>query len=126
MIPLLLIGFYSTGFLMEPKVLVGGNDFYAFPHVDPKVERIAWIKWCPPDCTQNKHMKDGEAHYFLTCLEKLFPNMDGSFETLTQVETFVIETEACAVDSQKTRVQANPIKSKISQLEGIRFIFKYF
>lgn len=41
--------------------------------------------------------------------------MDGYFETQTQVETFIIGTEACAVDSLKTRVQANPIKSKIGQ-----------
>ena len=80
--------------------------------MDPKAERIAWIKWCPPDCTQNKHMKDGEAHYFLTSLEKLFPNMDGYFETLTQVETFVIETEACAVDSQKPGFRQTLLRGK--------------
>ncbi|XP_034687591.1 rho GTPase-activating protein 5-like [Vitis riparia] len=69
----------------------------------------------PPYCTQNKHVEDGEAHGFLTSLEKSLPNMDGSFETLTQVETFVTETEAYAVDSPKTGVQANPLKSKSGQ-----------
>ncbi|RVW86955.1 hypothetical protein CK203_043536 [Vitis vinifera] len=56
----------------------------------------------PPYCTQNKHVEDREAHGFLTSLEKSLPNMDGSFETLTQVETFVAETEVYAVDSPKT------------------------
>ncbi|KAH7848880.1 hypothetical protein Vadar_009677 [Vaccinium darrowii] len=31
--------------IQEPGVLVGGNDFYAFPRLDPKGERMAWIEW---------------------------------------------------------------------------------
>ncbi|XP_038715564.1 uncharacterized protein LOC120009168 [Tripterygium wilfordii] len=34
--------------IQEPKVLLSGNDFYAFPRVDPKGERIAWIEWSHP------------------------------------------------------------------------------
>ncbi|CAA7016024.1 unnamed protein product [Microthlaspi erraticum] len=35
--------------LEEPKVLVSGNYFYAFPRLDPKGERLAWIEWSHPN-----------------------------------------------------------------------------
>ncbi|MCL7046297.1 hypothetical protein MKW94_004375 [Papaver nudicaule] len=38
----------------EPKVLVGGNDFYAFPRLDSKGERLAWIEWGHPNMPWDK------------------------------------------------------------------------
>ncbi|KAL3514539.1 hypothetical protein ACH5RR_027256 [Cinchona calisaya] len=35
--------------VQEPKVLVSGTDFYAFPRLDPKGERLAWIQWSHPN-----------------------------------------------------------------------------
>ncbi|XAR61849.1 Bleomycin hydrolase [Bertholletia excelsa] len=35
--------------IREPEVLVGGNDFYAFPRLDPKGERMAWMEWGHPN-----------------------------------------------------------------------------
>ncbi|RZC67246.1 hypothetical protein C5167_010938 [Papaver somniferum] len=39
---------------LEPKVLVGGNDFYAFPRLDSKGERLAWIEWGHPNMPWDK------------------------------------------------------------------------
>ncbi|XP_028802955.1 uncharacterized protein LOC114758108 [Neltuma alba] len=35
--------------VQEPEVLVSGSDFYAFPRLDPKTNRIAWIQWNHPN-----------------------------------------------------------------------------
>lgn len=43
------IFFFATFDLAEPKELVGGNDFYAFPRMDPRGERMAWIEWGHPN-----------------------------------------------------------------------------
>ncbi|XP_039056115.1 uncharacterized protein LOC120198953 [Hibiscus syriacus] len=40
--------------IQEPKVLVSGNDFYAFPRLDPKGERMAWIEWSHPNMPWDK------------------------------------------------------------------------
>ncbi|KAL0438664.1 UNVERIFIED_CONTAM: hypothetical protein Slati_2349400 [Sesamum latifolium] len=39
----------SSNDVKEPKILVGGNDFYAFPRIDHKGERVAWIEWGHPN-----------------------------------------------------------------------------
>ncbi|GFY89983.1 alpha/beta-Hydrolases superfamily protein [Actinidia rufa] len=40
--------------IQEPKVLVSGNDFYAFPRMDRKGERLAWIEWSHPNMHWDK------------------------------------------------------------------------
>ncbi|PWA93891.1 hypothetical protein CTI12_AA065450 [Artemisia annua] len=35
--------------IQEPTVLVEGNDFYAFPRLDPHGKRLAWIEWSHPN-----------------------------------------------------------------------------
>ncbi|KAI3889806.1 hypothetical protein MKX03_033844 [Papaver bracteatum] len=38
----------------EPKILVGGSDFFAFPRMDLKGERLAWIEWGHPNMQWDK------------------------------------------------------------------------
>ncbi|KAK1554086.1 hypothetical protein Q3G72_007691 [Acer saccharum] len=40
--------------IQEPKILVSGSDFYAFPRIDPKGERVAWIEWHHPNMPWDK------------------------------------------------------------------------
>ncbi|KAL5706033.1 hypothetical protein ACHQM5_024248 [Ranunculus cassubicifolius] len=40
--------------IQEPKVLVSGNDFYAFPRMDSKGERLAWVEWGHPNMHWDK------------------------------------------------------------------------
>lgn len=38
----------------EPIVLLSGNDFYAFPRIDPTEKRMAWIEWSNPNMSWDK------------------------------------------------------------------------
>ncbi|KAK3423103.1 hypothetical protein EUGRSUZ_F00028 [Eucalyptus grandis] len=40
--------------IKEPKALISGNDFFAFPRMDPKGEKIAWIECCHPNMPWDK------------------------------------------------------------------------
>lgn len=40
--------------LKEPKQLVSGNDFYAFPRIDPNGKKMAWIEWSHPNIIWDK------------------------------------------------------------------------
>ncbi|GLT47022.1 hypothetical protein SLA2020_207440 [Shorea laevis] len=44
----------SDNTIQEPKILVSGNDFYAFPRLDSKGERIAWLEWSHPNMPWDK------------------------------------------------------------------------
>ncbi|KAJ0985726.1 hypothetical protein J5N97_004082 [Dioscorea zingiberensis] len=39
----------KDGEIQEPKELVVGNDFYAFPRIDNTGKRMAWIEWSHPN-----------------------------------------------------------------------------
>ena len=41
-------------YIEEPKVLINGNDFYAFPRIDQNKKRIAWIEWSHPNMPWDK------------------------------------------------------------------------
>ncbi|KAL6605964.1 hypothetical protein ACP70R_041617 [Stipagrostis hirtigluma subsp. patula] len=38
----------------EPRVLISGNDFYAFPRIDQNKKRMAWIEWSHPSMPWDK------------------------------------------------------------------------
>ncbi|KAK9162874.1 hypothetical protein Syun_003776 [Stephania yunnanensis] len=40
--------------IQDPKILVSGSDFYAFPRMDPKGERLAWVEWSHPNMHWDK------------------------------------------------------------------------
>ncbi|XP_078157356.1 dipeptidyl-peptidase 5-like [Carex rostrata] len=40
---------FADGGIQEPKQLIGGNDFYAFPRIDPRGKRIVWMEWSHPN-----------------------------------------------------------------------------
>ncbi|XP_049935839.1 uncharacterized protein LOC116262241 isoform X3 [Nymphaea colorata] len=33
----------------DPKILISGSDFYAFPRVDPTGRKVAWVEWNHPN-----------------------------------------------------------------------------
>ncbi|CAN6483874.1 unnamed protein product [Victoria cruziana] len=39
----------KSGKIEDPKILISGSDFYAFPRVDPTGRKIAWIEWKHPN-----------------------------------------------------------------------------
>ncbi|XP_072952740.1 dipeptidyl-peptidase 5 [Typha angustifolia] len=46
--------YFSEGHMHEPRVLLSGNDFYAYPRIDPSGKRMAWIEWSHPNMPWDK------------------------------------------------------------------------
>ncbi|RWR79336.1 Peptidase S9 [Cinnamomum micranthum f. kanehirae] len=42
------------GNVREPRILVSGNDFYAFPRLDSNGKRLAWVEWSHPNMHWDK------------------------------------------------------------------------
>ncbi|XP_031405516.1 uncharacterized protein LOC116214270 isoform X2 [Punica granatum] len=65
----------------EPKVLVGGSDFYAYPRMDAKGERIAWIEWSHPNMPWDRselwvgYISESGDVYKRTCVAGSDPNL---------------------------------------------------
>jgi hypothetical protein len=45
---------YIFFYIEEPKELISGNDFYAFPRIDQNKRRMAWIEWSHPNMPWDK------------------------------------------------------------------------
>ncbi|OMO74886.1 hypothetical protein COLO4_26452 [Corchorus olitorius] len=71
----------NGGDIKEPKVLVSGNDFYAFPRLDPKGEKIAWIEWSHPNMPWDKselwvgYISENGDVYKRVCVAGFDPNI---------------------------------------------------
>lgn len=44
----------NSGNIQEPRELVSGNDFYAFPRIDSNGKRMSWIEWSDPNIIWDK------------------------------------------------------------------------
>ncbi|XVF74166.1 hypothetical protein PTKIN_Ptkin13bG0038400 [Pterospermum kingtungense] len=71
----------DDGNIQEPKVLVSGNDFYAFPRLDPQGERMAWIEWAHPNMPWDKaelwvgHVSENGEVYKRVCVAGCDPEI---------------------------------------------------
>ncbi|XP_068641443.1 uncharacterized protein [Aristolochia californica] len=67
--------------IQEPKILVSGNNFYAFPRVDPTGKKIAWIEWRHPNMHWDRaelwvgYISDNGEVYKRTCVAGGDPNV---------------------------------------------------
>lgn len=55
--------------IQEPKEVISGNDFYAFPRIHMTGMKMAWLEWCHPNMPWDKAQlwvgyfsEDGELH----------------------------------------------------------------
>ncbi|KAL5579915.1 hypothetical protein UlMin_012357 [Ulmus minor] len=97
--------------IQEPEVLVGGNDFYAFSHLDPKGERMTWIEWSHPNMLWDKAELWGLIFIFHSLIGLIF-------STLLYKEIY---KRICVAGSDPTVVES-PIKPKWSSDRELFFI----
>ncbi|CAN6483875.1 unnamed protein product [Victoria cruziana] len=84
----------KSGKIEDPKILISGSDFYAFPRVDPTGRKIAWIEWKHPNMPWDRselwvgYISDDGDIYKRICISGCDPHVvESPTEPLWSVES---------------------------------------